>query len=133
MKELHGPNGYALRILRRTDALLEMEASYTGAGDLPPVHLHPAQAEHFEVLEGAVRAVVGGEERVYGAGETFDVPANTPHTMTGNGPARTRWEVRPALRTDEFFERLYSGEAAKDFGAFLEEFSAEFRLAQLEP
>lgn len=52
----------------------------------------------------------------------------------GDGPARVLWEVRPALRTAEFFERLYAGlDAAAaggdfDFGGFLAEFSAEFRL-----
>jgi len=59
------------------------------------------------VLEGAIRAIVGGTERRYGAGETLEVPAGTPHQMTSEGPARVRWEVRPALRTAEFFERLY--------------------------
>jgi hypothetical protein len=44
-----------------------------------------------------------------------------------------RWEVRPALRTAEFFERLY-GEAADgtpsstSIADLLEEFSDEIRL-----
>jgi hypothetical protein len=78
------------------------------------------------VLEGAVRAVVDGEERRYGAGESFDIPAQTTHQMTGDGPARVSWEVRPALRTAEFFERAYSDDPGEDF---LETFANEFRLA----
>ena len=44
-----------------------------------------------------------------------------------------RWEVRPALRTAEFFERLYgdgpdSASAAPSPGDFLAEFSDEIRV-----
>jgi len=120
---LEGPNGYRLTLVRIGEDVLEMEASYTGDGGFPPVHLHPRQAEHFEVLEGALRTVVDGEERRYAAGESFDVPVGTPHTMAGDGQALVRWEVRPPLRTAEFFERLYGGTI--DFA----EFTDEFRLA----
>jgi mannose-6-phosphate isomerase-like protein (cupin superfamily) len=136
-QEIHGPGGFVLRLVRTAAEtggdLLEMEATYGGDAALPPEHLHPRQDERFEVLEGAVRTVVGGVERRYDAGETFAVPAGTPHQMTGDGPARVRWEVRPALRTAEFFERLYgsgpdSARAAPDPLAFLAEFGDEIRL-----
>ena len=77
------------------------------------------------MVEGAVRAVVEGEERRYVAGEAFDIPARTPHQMAGDGLARLRWEVRPALRTAEFFERAYSDDPGDDF---LQTFADEFRL-----
>ncbi len=73
-----GPNGFRLKLVRITDEVLEMEGSYSGEGSLPPEHFHPHQDEHFEVLEGAVRAVVAGQERRYGAGEAFDIPAAHP-------------------------------------------------------
>ena len=112
--------------------LLEMEASYSGEAAMPPEHLHPKQAERFEVLEGRMRAIVDGEERVYEEGESFDVPPETPHQMAAEGPTRMRWEVKPALRTAEFFERLYGegpGSAREMGDAFLTEFEDEFRLA----
>jgi quercetin dioxygenase-like cupin family protein len=102
-----------------------MEGSYSGEGGLPPEHFHPRQDEHFEVLEGAVHAVVNGEERRYVAGDAFDIPARTPHQMVGDGPARVHWEIRPALRTAEFFERAYSDDPGADF---LETFADEFQL-----
>jgi hypothetical protein len=40
-----------------------------------------------------------------------------------------RWEVRPALHTAEFFERLY---AAGDVAALLEEFRDEVRVTLAE-
>jgi hypothetical protein len=130
-QEIEGFGGMRLRLVRVSDELLEMEASYTGEAGMPPEHLHPAQAERFEVLEGAMRAIVGGEERKYAAGESFEVPAGTPHQMAAEGPTRTRWEVRPALRTAEFFERLYgSGPgSAQELGEkFFAQYSDEFRL-----
>ena len=108
-----------------------MEASYSGEAGMPPEHLHPNQAERFEVLEGTMRAIVDGEERVYEVGESFAVPPGTPHQMGAEGRARMRWEVRPALRTAEFFERLYGTgpDSARELGeAFFAEFDEEFRL-----
>jgi quercetin dioxygenase-like cupin family protein len=136
-QEIESPGGMKLRFVQ-TGAetggeLLEMEATYPGDGAMPPMHLHPAQAERFEILEGRMRAIVDGEERVYVSGESFDVPAGTPHQMGAEEPTRMRWEVRPALRTAEFFERLYgqgpdsAGEMGEGFWA---EFEQEFRLAE---
>jgi quercetin dioxygenase-like cupin family protein len=124
-QELVGRNGFRLKFSRITEDVLEMEGSYSGEGGLPPEHYHPNQDEHFEVLEGAVRAVIDAEQRRYVAGDTFDVPAGTPHQMAGDGPARVHWEVRPALRTAEFFERAYSDNPGADF---VETFADEFRL-----
>ena len=127
LNEIHGPDGLTLRIVDDAPGALEMEAAYSEAAVMPPEHLHPRQDERFEVLEGAVRAIVGGAERRYESGESFSVPAGTPHRMAAEAATRLRWEVRPALRTAEFFERLYSGEIT-DFPAFFEEFREEIRL-----
>jgi hypothetical protein len=131
-QEIEGFGGMRLRFVRVDPEALEMEASYSGEAGMPPEHLHPSQAERFEVLEGSMRTKIGSEERVYEAGEVFEVPAGTPHQMAAQGPARTRWEVRPALRTAEFFERLY-GEgpgSAREMGeSFFAEFEDVFRPA----
>ena len=128
-QEIHGASGFRLKLIRtaaETDGeLLEMEGSWSGQGGLPPNHFHPSQDEHFEVLEGTLRTVIGGTERRYSEGEAFDVPAGTPHQMAGDGPARAKWEVRPALRTAEFFERLY-GDGPDGATAMGSDFAAEF-------
>jgi quercetin dioxygenase-like cupin family protein len=135
-QEIDGFGGMRLRLVQTGDEtggeLLEMEATYTGTADMPPEHLHPSQAERFEILEGAMRAIIDGNERLYGAGESFEVPTGTPHQMAAEGPTRMRWEVRPALRTAEFFERLYGSgpDSARELGErFLAEFDQEFRLS----
>jgi quercetin dioxygenase-like cupin family protein len=134
---IEGYGGFRLRLVQtaaETDGeLLEMEVSYGGTGGLPPEHLHPGQVERFEVLEGTVRTIIDGVERRYRAGEEFEVPAGTPHQMAGDGRARMRWEVRPALRTAEFFERLHgdgpdSASAVPSIADFLAEFGDEIRF-----
>jgi quercetin dioxygenase-like cupin family protein len=134
-QEIHGQAGFRLRLIQtgaETDGeLLEMEATYSGTGGMPPEHLHPRQQERFEVLEGTIWAIVDGDERTYQAGDSFEVPAGTPHQMGAQGSSRVRWEVRPALRTAEFFERLHGSgpDSARGMGAgFFEEFSEEFRI-----
>jgi quercetin dioxygenase-like cupin family protein len=129
-QELSGPGGLVLRIVALEADALEMEASYGGEGPMPPMHLHPRQAERFEVLEGTMLTVIDGVERSYGSGAVFEVPPGTAHQMRADGPARLRWEVRPALRTAEFFERMYTAPPrdAEEGAAFLQEFSEEFRL-----
>jgi quercetin dioxygenase-like cupin family protein len=136
-QEIHGQGGFRLRLVRTAaetgGEVLEMEATYGGGGRVPPEHFHPQQVERFEVLDGTMWTIIGGTERQYGPGETFEVPANTPHQMTAEGPSRVRWEVRPALRTAEFFERLYgdgpdSARASASIAEFLAEFSDEIRM-----
>ena len=80
-----------------------MEAAYAAGESPPPPHYHPSQDEHFEVLEGAIALKVGHERSVVRAGESFDIPRGVDHSLgPADGPARVRWEVRPALRTEQF-------------------------------
>jgi hypothetical protein len=84
-----------------------VEIAYEGTGERPPVHYHPAQDEHFEVLEGEIHAIVGDVEHVLRAGDTLDVPAGVRHQMWCDVPSRQRWTTTPALRTERFFETLW--------------------------
>jgi quercetin dioxygenase-like cupin family protein len=136
-QEIHGQGGFKLLLIRTAadtaGAVLEMEASYGGTGEFPPEHFHPQQVERFEVLEGSVRAIIDGVEHQYGPREPFEVPPGTPHQMAADQPSRVRWEIRPALHTAEFFERLFgdgpdSAQAADSFSEFLAEFSDEIRM-----
>jgi mannose-6-phosphate isomerase-like protein (cupin superfamily) len=135
-QEIETPAGMTLLLVRTGNEtggeLLEMEATYSGEAGMPPEHLHPSQVERFEVLEGSMHAIVGGKERAYEVGESFEVPAGTPHQMAAQGPTRMRWEVRPAMRTAEFFERLFGSgpDSAQEMGEkFFAEFDQEFRLS----
>jgi mannose-6-phosphate isomerase-like protein (cupin superfamily) len=122
--------------------LLEMEATYEAGGGRPPEHFHPRQAEHFEIREGTMRARVDGEERELRSGETLDIEPGVPHSMWNEGPgrARTLWQTRPALRTEDFFEALFrlakDGEGkpgALRTAVFANEFRDEFRTTSPGP
>jgi mannose-6-phosphate isomerase-like protein (cupin superfamily) len=88
--------------------VLEVEALYAPGGPPPPPHLHPAQAEHFEVLEGGVTTRVDGQERTLHVGDTLDIPQGAVHQMwnPGTEPARVLWRTTPAGRTLEWFQVL---------------------------
>jgi mannose-6-phosphate isomerase-like protein (cupin superfamily) len=134
--------GGSLRIRSNTLELLELEAVYGPAGSPPPKHWHPEQDEHFEVLEGSLRARAGDRDVLLGPGETIDIPRRTVHQFwnPGSEPARVIWQVRPAGRTADWFasiDALYRegrvGRAgtpgALAFAVLLTEFPDVFRLA----
>jgi mannose-6-phosphate isomerase-like protein (cupin superfamily) len=115
--------------------LLEMEAIYAPGGQPPPVHAHPRQEERFTALAGVMRVRVAGHERQLVAGDTLVIPAGTPHTMWNDGTeeVRLRWEVRPALHSEDFFEELYrlagtGRPPLPQLGALFRAYQDEFRL-----
>jgi hypothetical protein len=115
-------------LVSRTPELLVMEQAYAADDPAPPPHYHPSQEERFDVLEGEVAVTIAGEQRIYRAGDSFDIPRGTVHTMGPHGgPARIRWEVRPALRTWEFLTKMPIG--LQERLAHVQRFAAEFRLA----
>src|SRR5215212_3005095 len=132
----------SVTVRRSEPGVLEVEGVYGPHGKPPPAHHHPAQEEHFEVLEGSLRTKVDGESRVLEKGDTIDIPPGTPHQMWNDGDeeARVKWETRPAGRTREWFssiDALYrdgtvkSGDRASPlaFGVLLKEFPDVFRLS----
>jgi mannose-6-phosphate isomerase-like protein (cupin superfamily) len=94
--------------------LLEVEAEWGPEKHKPLAHSHPSQDEHFEVLEGELSVKLGDEKRVLRAGDTVDVPARTVHAFWNSGGtvARAKWQVRPAQRTEDFFESVHKLRAA---------------------
>ena len=55
-------------------------------GDSPPLHVHRNEDEVFHVLEGRMRFLINGHERMVGAGETFIAPKGVPHTYRVESP-----------------------------------------------
>src|SRR3954465_6232212 len=70
-----------ITVLERDPSALVVEVRYGPAGDPPPAHLHPAQDEHFAVLEGEVTVDLDGTRHTLRAGETIDIPRRTAHQM----------------------------------------------------
>ncbi|HEX8067139.1 MAG TPA: cupin domain-containing protein [Thermoleophilaceae bacterium] len=95
-------------------ALLEMEDVWPRPGQRTPPHVHPEMEERWHVLSGRAGFQVGdAEERVAGPGETVVAPPGTPHRAwnASDGETRVRIEMRPALRWEEFVERLFRAAA----------------------
>ena len=132
----------SVTIKARTPDVLEVEASYGPSGKPPPKHWHPAQDEHFDVLEGRLSVRTPDVDRILGEGERIDIPRETVHQMwnPGDAPARVLWQTRPAGRTESWFrsiDRLHrEGRVGQNgmpgplaFAVLLDEFDDVFRLA----
>jgi mannose-6-phosphate isomerase-like protein (cupin superfamily) len=90
--------------------LVRVETIVEPDGFVAAAHVHPAQTERFEVLEGVVGFRVGKETVVAGPGEVLDVPAGTPHRFWNAGPGVARFllEIRPALRFESLIETMFT-------------------------
>jgi len=102
-----GESVHFLRTAADTDGeLLEFELELTADGHVPGAHVHPEQEERFHVLEGTMKFRLGMRTIVAGPGESVVVPAGRVHKFAngGDGPARARVEVVPALDMEQLFE-----------------------------
>jgi quercetin dioxygenase-like cupin family protein len=105
---IHNPvSGERIEFLRTaadTDGeLLEFELELSADGRVPGAHVHPEQEERFHVLEGKMKFRLGMRTIVAEAGESVVVPAGRVHKFknAGDGPARARVEVEPALDMED--------------------------------
>ena|SRR3712207_6348555 len=73
---------------------IEIEVA-PGGGNAP--HYHKTYAEHFEVLDGCLEVLVGGETRLLGPGEGAVAEKNVLHRFRNPTDAPTRFlvELRP--------------------------------------
>jgi quercetin dioxygenase-like cupin family protein len=104
---------------RRTSAdtggdLLEFDTIGQARGFITTPHVHPQQSERHEVVEGAILLDAGGLSRTLLPGETVTTPAGTRHRHRGlgDGTVRIRVQLRPALRTEQWLERIAEIDAA---------------------
>ena len=90
--------------------LLVMELEWPRPGERAPEHVHPEAEERYEVIEGTAAFRIGGDERTGNPGDVIVVPPGTPHLAWNptQEPVRLKVEFRPALRWEEFVERLFA-------------------------
>ena len=74
----------------------------------PPPHIHPAQVEEYEVIEGRLGVIVEGEKQTIGPGQSASVPIGALHTFSNDtdGTIRVRNWHRPAKEFEEYIERI---------------------------
>jgi mannose-6-phosphate isomerase-like protein (cupin superfamily) len=102
--------------------LHEMRATYAPESPWAFSHLHPAQDERFEVVEGTLEFLMDGRLRRVQEGETLEIPRGCVHQARNPGPSRAVaiWQTRPALRTGEFLLAVDAARRAEDLEALLE-------------
>lgn len=99
-----------LKTAADTDGELLRFEQFVQKGHAPvPAHIHPRQEERFVVLSGRMGVESGGRGRVLEAGEEAVVPPGVPHTFwnAGDGELHHTVELRPALKSEGFFETVF--------------------------
>jgi quercetin dioxygenase-like cupin family protein len=88
--------------------LLAFDFALAPGGKVPVPHVHPIQTERFAVVSGSVRFRLGRRTFVAGPGEVVEAPPGVAHGFAnvGDGEARMRVELRPALAMEEMFEEV---------------------------
>lgn len=143
---LHNPHtGDKLLIVRdaasTSGKFLEVEAIYQPAAAFAPEHFHPSQVEQFTVLSGKLMANINGIIREYTAGESFTIPARTPHGMynAGTEEVRFHWKIEPAMCTEFFFRQVYEAASHQrrpglaDMLWILKDFQKEIVFTKIPP
>jgi quercetin dioxygenase-like cupin family protein len=113
--------------------LLELELTWPHEGQRAAEHVHPEMEERYEVLSGTAAFRIAGEERTAGPGDVVTVPPNTAHLAWNptQDPVTLKVEFRPALRWEEFVERLFAGE--EPIRDLMHEFRREIALPPRPP
>ncbi len=108
------------RILFRTTSAdtngesVEIDCYVQPSGFVAKPHVHPAQSELFEVVEGTVTFRLDGQELLAGPGDRVLVPAGRRHQFWNatDEEARFRCEIRPALGFEPLVETMFALAAA---------------------
>jgi Cupin domain len=122
-------------VIAHDEHVLRLRATYAAGGAAPPPHLHPEQDERFEVLAGAMRNRIAGEDGELREGEVLEIGRGTVHQMwnAGDEPAVVDWRTTPAGRALDWFRALsamLAGESTADPAALLAEYADVFRLVE---
>lgn len=98
------------------DLLAEVD---TDPGGDVPEHVHPAQTEWWEVLEGEVTFLIDGQARKAGAGERVRADAGIRHAFVNDGTtvAVLRVRLSPAGELQEFLTEAARLATAGKFNA----------------
>jgi quercetin dioxygenase-like cupin family protein len=90
--------------------LLQIDCFNKPSGLKEPEHIHPFQENRFEIISGSLMLRIAGKERRLNAGEVISIPPKVPHYFWNGSDVEAHYiqEFRPALRSEFFFETLFS-------------------------
>ena len=88
-------------------AYVEFEWVFQPGTLAPPPHVHPAQTEDYEILEGELDVLIGSEWQTLHEGESASVPVGVNHTFRRPKRfVRVRNFHRPALGFEDFIASM---------------------------
>ena len=88
---------------------VELDFRVDAHGAPAAVHVHPRQAEYFDVQAGTLHLTIADRELTIGPGEGAIVPPAVPHVWrAGDEELRMTVAFEPALTTERFFEEFFA-------------------------
>ncbi|HEX3434632.1 MAG TPA: cupin domain-containing protein [Solirubrobacteraceae bacterium] len=87
---------------------VEMVFTLPAGSVAPPPHVHATPVEEYEVLEGKLDVMVGGDWKTLGPGDTASVPTGVLHTFKNRSGATVlvRNVHGPAARFEDYIEHI---------------------------
>ncbi len=94
---------------------IEMELTLPAGSIAPPPHVHAELSEDYEILEGTLELMVGGDWRTLSPKDSASVPPGVVHTFRNRSGAdvRVRNFHRPAARFEDYIEHIYTLTSAR--------------------
>lgn len=120
---------------KETNGKVAVFEEIVAPGSGPPRHIHPKQIEVFHIIDGLLRFEVDGETFQRGTGAAASVPAGAVHTFRNEGdkPVIIHFELIPAGKSEEFFEKLVAGDYDQEkVEAFFKRYGLELAGPPLE-
>jgi mannose-6-phosphate isomerase-like protein (cupin superfamily) len=89
--------------------LLRVDVTAAANATGPPMHVHSAFVERYDIREGRVHVRLRGEVHVLEPSARLEIPRGAPHTfwIEGDRPARMVVDFEPAGTYETFLETLY--------------------------
>jgi quercetin dioxygenase-like cupin family protein len=103
-----------LKTSRETGGAYTLIEIDLGRSDGPPLHFHRTFSEKFEVKEGVLFLQVGKERKKLNIGDSFLVPAGTPHRFYNESEKNVKFQVTfaPGHTGMENFIKIFYGLAS---------------------
>lgn len=111
-----------------TDGAVAVFEEIVAPGQGPPLHTHRSQTEIFHIIAGEFVFSVNGERIELAAGGSAVVPKGAVHAFRniGDEPGRIHFELLPAGRAEQSFQRLVDREnPIVDLPAFFDEYEMD--------
>jgi mannose-6-phosphate isomerase-like protein (cupin superfamily) len=89
--------------------LLQVDVAAEPGKQGPPLHVHRAFVERYEIRSGRVAIALHGSTRVLAEGDRLEIPRGAAHTfrVEGDEPVRMVVDFEPAGTYESFLETMY--------------------------